>query len=339
MKLFLTSAGIVPEVTKDFIELLNKDPKSARLVFVPNAADHEPDKLYVEEDKKRLASLGFDFKTVDLKNENQISLDEKFNNADIVFVEGGNTFYLLDLVKKSGFDKSVKKFLERGGVYVGVSAGSIIAGPNIEPAGWKYADKNIVGLNDLAAMGLVSFAIAPHIDNSNIEEVKREAAKVCYPVIALADEQAVLVDGNRVEIIGGGDKIVFKRPLKSYFPQIIKEIGFDFDWDEKKVWKFVLPVIEMDINELIWHFEVPFYSGDGNKYYVKPREVIDNPVDHKNEYEKMKGADLRYPLDLMENKGRLLLLDGLHRLMKAYIQGEKTVKVRIVPRGRIPEIL
>ena len=50
-------------------------------------------------------------------------------------------------------------------------------------------------------------------------------------------------------------------------------------------------------------------------------------------------ADLKYPIDIMENKGRWLILDGLNRLMKAYLLKMKTVKVRIIPRDKIPEIL
>jgi hypothetical protein len=50
-------------------------------------------------------------------------------------------------------------------------------------------------------------------------------------------------------------------------------------------------------------------------------------------------ADLSYPIDIMENKGRWLILDGLHRLVKAYKNGQKTVKVRKIPRERTSEIL
>ncbi len=42
---------------------------------------------------------------------------------------------------------------------------------------------------------------------------------------------------------------------------------------------------------------------------------------------------------IMENKGRWLILDGLHRLVKAHMQGLKKVQVRVIPRERIPEIL
>jgi len=56
--------------------------------------------------------------------------------------------------------------------------------------------------------------------------------------------------------------------------------------------------------------------------------VIDNPEAHKEEYERTMKADMEYPIDIMENRGRWLILDGLHRLMKAAILGEKKVKVR-----------
>ena len=95
----------------------------------------------------------------------------------------------------------------------------------------------------------------------------------------------------------------------------------------------------MDINELVWHFEIPFYSDNNGKYHITPREIIDNPARYQEEYDRTMRADINYPLDVMENKGHLLLLDGLHRLMKLYIKGEKTVKARIVPRERIPQIL
>jgi len=212
MKLFLTSAGIVPEIINDFFKLVGKEPKNSKLIFVPTAADPEEDKQFVEKDKKRLAELGFKIEEITLQTENMRSLDKKFYGADIIYVEGGNTFYLLDWVRKSGFDVAIKRFLENGGVYVGVSAGSMIAGPNIETAGWKHADNNIVGLKDLSAMGLVDFAISPHFDEIVAEAVRGAVAKVDYPTVALTDSEAVLVDGDKIRIAGPGDRITFNNP-------------------------------------------------------------------------------------------------------------------------------
>ncbi len=50
-------------------------------------------------------------------------------------------------------------------------------------------------------------------------------------------------------------------------------------------------------------------------------------------------ADPSYPIDIMENKGRWLILDGLHRLMKTSILGTKTVRVRKISRDYIPDIV
>ncbi|MFA7302139.1 MAG: ParB/RepB/Spo0J family partition protein [Candidatus Paceibacterota bacterium] len=126
--------------------------------------------------------------------------------------------------------------------------------------------------------------------------------------------------------------------IKKEIPKTIKEVGFDFSWDEKKVWQLDIPVTEMDITELIWHFDIPFLWEGGGIYNLTPQDVIDDKERHISEYERTMKADLVHPIDIMENKGRWLILDGLHRLMKASILGMKKVKVRIIPRDKIPEI-
>lgn len=127
--------------------------------------------------------------------------------------------------------------------------------------------------------------------------------------------------------------------MENNIPKIIENVGFDFDWDEEKVWKLNVPVTDMDIKELVWHFDIPFLWYKGGVYNLTPREVIENPRKYEDEYQRTVRAELKYPIDIMENKGRWLILDGLHRLMKAHIQGTETVNVRIIPRDKITEIL
>ncbi len=127
--------------------------------------------------------------------------------------------------------------------------------------------------------------------------------------------------------------------MENNIPKIIENVGFDFDWDEEKVWKLNVPVTDMDIKELVWHFDIPFLWHKGGVYNLTPREVIENPRKYEDEYQRTVRAELKYPIDIMENKGRWLILDGLHRLMKAHIQGTETVNVRIIPRDKITEIL
>ena len=121
-------------------------------------------------------------------------------------------------------------------------------------------------------------------------------------------------------------------------PKIIDDVGFDFHWDEEKVWKLDVPVEEMNISELEWHFDTPFWWTKGGYYDLNPREVIGNPEKWRNEYGRTMKSDLKYPLDIMFWRERWLLLDGLHRLVKAYILGNKVVKVRKIKSGMIPLI-
>lgn len=125
--------------------------------------------------------------------------------------------------------------------------------------------------------------------------------------------------------------------MEKDIPQIIKDVGFDFNWSEEKVWKLDIPVTEIPIEELTWHFEIPFLWENG-VYNLKPQSVIEKPDEHKKEFDRTMRADLIHPIDIMANKGRWLILDGLHRLMKASILGMNTVKVRKVPRESIPDI-
>jgi hypothetical protein len=123
-------------------------------------------------------------------------------------------------------------------------------------------------------------------------------------------------------------------------PDIIQQVGFDFSWDERKVWELDAPVEKMSITELTWHFDVPFIWSKPNGFYdICPHEVIKYPDRHPEEYERTMQANTSYPIDVMFWKNRWLILDGLHRLMKQSIEGKKIVQVRKISQSAIPLII
>jgi dipeptidase E len=217
MKLFLTSAGLQPEITESFLKLLGKKPEETKVCFIPTASyEHHPegDAWYVKADKQRLSELGFKIITeVDLRKENKKSLDNKLKDFDVIFVGGGNTFYLLKYVRESGFNEALKHFLKRRGVYIGASAGSIVVGPDILTAKWgPYGDENTVELKNLSGIGLVDFIVVPHytIDQKQTIEGNVIKEKISSPIIAITDKQAVLVENGRMEFVGPGEFKEFK---------------------------------------------------------------------------------------------------------------------------------
>lgn len=126
--------------------------------------------------------------------------------------------------------------------------------------------------------------------------------------------------------------------MKNKLPQIIKDVGFDFNWSEEKVWALDVPVEEMDISELEWHFDIPFWNTPNGYYDLTPNQVLEDQEKYKEEFERTMKTDLQYPLDIMFWKNRWLLLDGLHRLVKSKQLGLKMVKVRKISKELIPLI-
>jgi dipeptidase E len=130
-KLFL--ASIVSETSGELMKIIEGSPNKLTVAFIPTAADTYENKSFIDVDRDKLVELGFNVINVDLKNRKANQLRKDLEKVDIVFVAGGNSFYLLEKVLESGFDKIIKELVERGVTYVGSSAGAILAGPSIEP--------------------------------------------------------------------------------------------------------------------------------------------------------------------------------------------------------------
>ena len=83
---------------------------------------------------------------------------ETLAQAEALFVGGGNTYALLQRLRGSGLLEAVGARVKAGIPYLGASAGSNVAGPNILTTN----DWNVVGLGRFDALGLIPFNINPH---------------------------------------------------------------------------------------------------------------------------------------------------------------------------------
>ncbi len=200
MKLLLTSAGFEnSKVGREFLKLIDKPVSEIKVIFVPTAARTKEELFYVDKSKEELLNVGIhaqDIKALDL--DHKISFEE-VDGFDVIYVCGGNTFYLLQKVREVGFGKITKQFLEKRGIYVGVSAGSIIVGPDIEIAG--FGRKNDIGLRDFTGLNLVDVSVFPHFTKKDRQSLEKFKKKVDYPILPLTDKQALMVLGNKKEII------------------------------------------------------------------------------------------------------------------------------------------
>ncbi len=183
-----------------FMEIYHKDPKQSKVGFIQNAADNYEDKWFIEKDRTKLVELGFNVIDVDLRNKNEDQLRDELKDVDIVFVCGGNTFYLLEKIQQSGFDKVLKDLLNKGVYYIGSSAGSLITGLNIELVKGFDDPNEAPSLKSYDGLGFVDFVMIVHYKPERDELLKEWSKK--YKVITLTDEQAIVVDGGEYKVIG-----------------------------------------------------------------------------------------------------------------------------------------
>lgn len=125
--------------------------------------------------------------------------------ASCVWVTGGNTFYLWHHMRSSGCADLVQQRVAEGVLYVGQSAGSIVAGESIETAFWKgWDDPDVVpgvewSAETLDAMGLApDHLFFPHYSPEFEPLVQRERVKLppTTAVVALADAGPAYVVGD-----------------------------------------------------------------------------------------------------------------------------------------------
>lgn len=188
----LTSCGIIDEDFKNrFYALVSKDDlKNKKVLYITTAMDGESDndRTWADEEFATILELG-------ISEENIVEYkigksEEDINDFDIMYMLGGNTFYLLDIIRKTGFDKMINNFLSKGKVYIGSSAGSIIMGSTIETA--SPFDENNVGMTDFTGLKLVDGIIIPHA-NRKEEFIDNLKSKTDEKIIPLYDGDGIIV--------------------------------------------------------------------------------------------------------------------------------------------------
>lgn len=124
-------------------------------------------------------------------------------HADVLFVGGGNTFRLLDHVRRAGFVGAVREFRRAGGDYYGGSAGAVLACESIAIADGR--DVNEPGLTDLTALGLIQgVAILPHFTTDQREAAQRWVRHHGVTVLGLPETVGLHCAGDGATIVGSG---------------------------------------------------------------------------------------------------------------------------------------
>jgi dipeptidase E len=205
-KLLLTSTGFTnSKIGKCFLEMVNMKPVDIKVLFIPTASRTEHEMFYVRESEKELIDMGIPKANIVWLDINATSAVGDLAKYNVVYVCGGNTFYLAYHMKRIGFDKKIVEMVNHGCVYVGVSAGSVLAGPDISIAGpWDENDvgkdgpwdNNDVELRDMRGLNLTDKVATPHYKDEEEKIIEEFVTKLPYKIVRITDNQAFKeVDG------------------------------------------------------------------------------------------------------------------------------------------------
>lgn len=211
MKLFLSSAGIrTPELAGSLANLVGKPLDNINIAIINEAAAVEPgDKTWFLNEINDLRKyVGGDIDFVNLLALNMEEVQERIAFADVIYVVGGNPDYLMYLFAKTDFSRILKNTLLGEKVYVGSSAGSMVLGRRGSTNEYQnyYGEDRNFGTRDY--LGVVDFVIKPHLESPDLPKNHKDillkaSVDERQLIYAVRDEQAIMVDNDRVTFIGG----------------------------------------------------------------------------------------------------------------------------------------
>ena len=210
MKLLLTSQGISNKTIENaFVNLLDKPINKTKLTVIPTSSHMTPinDQEFIFRLYSKLLQLGFgQLNIADIAVLPKEEWLKRLMDADIIFVFGGNSKFLLEWVKKSGLEDILPKILKEK-IYVGQSAGSMMLGKTIVSPN-KDSENNAVFKTE-NGLGVLDFSIRPHFyrpDRPQFTEeaVQKLADEYKSTFYAIDDDTAIVIDGDKVEVVSEG---------------------------------------------------------------------------------------------------------------------------------------
>lgn len=179
-KIILTSAGFENKnIEIKFLEMIKKDVKDIKALFITTAAVEPEAIMMLPKCLEDLLNCGILIENITVYDMHKLMSVSEITKYDVIYVCGGKTSYLVDRIDEIGFKNIIDKYIENGGIYIGVSAGSITACR-------KY--KN--------GLDFIENVLNVHCDKGTQNGVITSSEE-----IFLTDNQAILITEEGMEII------------------------------------------------------------------------------------------------------------------------------------------
>lgn len=199
MHLYLSGGGDIHQSKKlddSFFNLLNAK-HITKVIYIPLAISSgsilSSIQWFNDSYKNRIESI------IAWKDPEKIRLELLNPNEVAVYIGGGNTYLLMDLLNRYNISKELKDFALLNGIIYGGSAGAIILGKDISIA----SDVNSIDLAQFKGLNLLEeYSIWPHYSSSDDKKITSYIHNTGNNVIALPEDAGIYTHNQQFEAIG-----------------------------------------------------------------------------------------------------------------------------------------
>ena len=168
MRVLLTSAGLeTKEIQKYFMNMFDKDMSLVKALFIPTAAINAGAIEVLPKCMNDLLKCGIKDENIKVYDLHTGMSTEELRQYDVVYLCGGETYYLLERINETGFNESLMEYIQKDGLVIGVSAGSLIFANNIPDNLGLIDTKLDVHLAEGEKCGKVAYPLKDNIRLTN----------------------------------------------------------------------------------------------------------------------------------------------------------------------------
>jgi hypothetical protein len=123
-------------------------------------------------------------------------------------------------------------------------------------------------------------------------------------------------------------------------PDELRGVVLDIRWDRERLHALDgLASLSVALEELRWQLDLPWWRDGRRPFAVRPADVAANPGAHAEHWTRLWAADVDCPIHLVRRgDGRLIVLDGMHRLLRAQLEGRSVIQALILDPVRLADI-
>lgn len=131
--------------------------------------------------------------------------------------------------------------------------------------------------------------------------------------------------------------IAAPHPLLSEIPPTLAPWLLPIAWDRERLWAIDRTPVGMELEHLRWLYALPLWRGSDRRWFrVSPDQFLVAPAAHPEHARRVADADLRFPIHVLWRRDRWMVLDGVHRLVKADLLGRKAIEAIVISAADIP---